>query len=560
MSATPQEDPFTEDLKSHIDHLLEHYHVPSVGIGIVNGDQIYTHVRNRFFHQRLARSRLIVHSHDQAKGQAEVSKSPASTDTIYEIASITKTFTALTLVSLLEARSQQPNDSGDISATLTLNSKIKSTIPDFSLPDDYATTHATLNDALAHVLGTGSHILSYGGEGQTLRDAVRSLRHLPMSAEFREKHQYLNVGYMLLQHIIETLCGQEEGGIANAHQEYIWGPLGMESTYANLDNAMREKGHLLAKGYTWEDGRLTGGQGKILESPYASDWPLLGHSGMVTSITDLAKYLHAIINNTLPFITPAGYSDLFRPRTIMSEWSFHEHTSTTLYAAGWMISNLRGHKVISQAGGTSGFASKLLFLPQKKWGVAILANADINGTCVVEAIASRLIDDFLGIPSSERQNMTATMDGFLKGNVDSYLGARMRLYPDPPSPKIPISAPLASYAGRYYQPGYGYITFHVVSVSSLPRGGSSIPFDDSTTEVLHAELPRMMDFTIDLEHVSGDKFIAWLGTKTGSGLIKWAKHARFEVDEDGGVKCGMALEMFGGEGLVWFRRVEDPVN
>lgn len=47
MSTTPQ-DPFTEDLKSHIKHLLEHYHVPSVSIGIVNGDHIFTHVRNRY--------------------------------------------------------------------------------------------------------------------------------------------------------------------------------------------------------------------------------------------------------------------------------------------------------------------------------------------------------------------------------------------------------------------------------------------------------------------------------------------------------------------------------
>jgi CubicO group peptidase (beta-lactamase class C family) len=499
-------------------------------------------------------------AYDQAQGEAEVSKSPASVDTIYHIASITKTFTALTLVSLLESQSRQPNDSGDIPTPLTLNSKINSIIPDFSLPDDYATTHATLNDALAHVLGTGSHILSCGGEGYTLRDAVQSLRHLPMSAEFREKHQYLNIAYMALQHVIETLRGEDEGGISNAHQEYIWGPLGMESTYINLNNALREKGHLLAKGYTWEDGRLGEGQGTILESPCARDWPLVGHSGIVTSITDLAIYLHAIINKTLPFITPAGYNDVFRPRIIMSDWSFHEHTSTTLYAAGWMVSNLRSHKVISQAGGTSGFASKLLFFPQKKWGVAILANADINGTCVVEALASRLVDDFLGIPSAERQNITATMDGFLKGSVDSYVGARTRLYPDLSAPKIPASMPLASYAGRYHQPGYGYIIFDAVPVSSLPRGGSSIPFHGSTTQVLHAELPRMMDFTIDLEHVSGKDFIAWLGTRTGSGLIKWAKHARFETTTDGQLRCGIALEMFGGTELVWYDRVEEAVK
>ena len=69
---------------------------------------------------------------------------------------------------------------------VNLQTKISSIIPDdFVLPDEYATKHATLEDALGHVLGIATSNSCYGGECYTVRDAVRCLRHLPMKHELR---------------------------------------------------------------------------------------------------------------------------------------------------------------------------------------------------------------------------------------------------------------------------------------------------------------------------------------------------------------------------------------
>jgi hypothetical protein len=52
---------------------------------------------------------------------------------------------------------------------------------------------------------TSNYNLSYADDGYTLREAVRLLRHLPLTAELCEKHQYLNLGYMVAHYITETL-------------------------------------------------------------------------------------------------------------------------------------------------------------------------------------------------------------------------------------------------------------------------------------------------------------------------------------------------------------------
>lgn len=166
----------------------------------------------------------------QAFGDARVSTEKATENTLYYIASCTKSFTATTLLSVLEELA------GDQKA-IDLKTKISSIIPnDFVLQDEYATRHATLEDALVHLLGVGAQNSSYGGKDFTLCDAIRSLRHLAMTADLREKHQYLNMGYMVIQHVIETLTKKR---IEESHHKYIWDLLACSRHSPN--SVMRKK-------------------------------------------------------------------------------------------------------------------------------------------------------------------------------------------------------------------------------------------------------------------------------------------------------------------------------
>lgn len=78
------------------------------------------------------------------------------------------------------------------------------------------------------------HDFSYGGPNFTVRDAVRSLRYLPLTAEIRTKFQYCNLMYVVVSHAIETIA---ESWLGDVLFERIWKPLGMLNTFFSLEDA-----------------------------------------------------------------------------------------------------------------------------------------------------------------------------------------------------------------------------------------------------------------------------------------------------------------------------------
>lgn len=479
----------------------------------------------------------------QVQGDSKISEVKTTEDTLYYIASVTKSFTATTLLSVLESvnKDKDPGDAGFV----TLRTRLVDILPgDFALGDDYATAHATLDDALAHVLGTADHNLSYGGAGYTLRDAVRSLRHLSAAAELRQEHRYLNLGYMVLQHAVQTLAGGRD--IADLHRQRIWAPLGMRDTHIRLADA-RASPRYLARGYTWDQDR-----DRLLESPWTDDYPLVGGGGIISTIRDMTTYLSAVIHNRLG-LSPSSYAELFRPRAVDKPEGPYDHMSSTLYAAGWSVATYRGRRLATHNGGIFGFSSKLLFLPDHNWGVALLTNADINGAFANEMLAMRLLDDFLGVAPAERQDLVPLFRRRLRSIAEEPLETRRTLYPHVPDPPLPTTLPLADYAGSYHNAGYRTIEFKL----SAPR--KELPWSPAPAQVLHADVRRLAAFTIDLEHVSGDFFAAWYDTETGSPIARAAQEAQFEVGIDGRVKrlkLGMDPLAKDPNLVVWFDRVD----
>jgi CubicO group peptidase (beta-lactamase class C family) len=65
------------------------------------------------------------------------------------------------------------------------------------------------------------------GEKRGVKDGVRSLRNLPLTAGLRTAFQYCNLMFVVASHVVETLTGVWLGDVL---KERIWEPLGMKST------------------------------------------------------------------------------------------------------------------------------------------------------------------------------------------------------------------------------------------------------------------------------------------------------------------------------------------
>ncbi|OAA53170.1 Beta-lactamase-type transpeptidase fold domain containing protein [Cordyceps fumosorosea ARSEF 2679] len=110
---------------------------------------------------------------------------------------------------------------------------------DFVLQDEWATAHVTLNDSVSHRTGLGRHnwglLRVRDGEQLLPWDVTRNLRNLAMIKEPRVQWSYCNYVYVALGHVLETVTGQWLG---RALREHLWTPLGMDSTYFDVEVAL----------------------------------------------------------------------------------------------------------------------------------------------------------------------------------------------------------------------------------------------------------------------------------------------------------------------------------
>jgi CubicO group peptidase (beta-lactamase class C family) len=263
---------------------------------------------------------------------------------------------------------------------------------DFVLENDYATNHITIEDALSHRSGLPGHDCSLGGPGATVKSVVQSLRHLPMSAEPRTKYQYCNAMFVVVSHVIETVTGRKLGDLM---KEWIWSPLGMDSTYLGLESAKNAKEDL-AHGYRYLGGTDNSGF-EALEWRTVDE--VAGAGAIITNVLDYAKWARAILNNSTP-LSKLGFEALFTPRTLMPiEEPF---TGPRSYALGWRTGVYRGQRFYEHSGGMIGFGAELLIFPDIDFSVVALANTSGTSNCVDQALAFHLVDEKLTLSPEER--------------------------------------------------------------------------------------------------------------------------------------------------------------
>lgn len=124
---------------------------------------------------------------------------------------------------------------------------------------------------------------------------------------------------------------------------------------------------------------------------------------------------------------------------------------------------------------------------------------------------------------------------------EKYENAARIFYPSIPSPPLPLSRPLAKYAGTYFNPGYKNVTLVV---------------QDGRLHCDRAE--GTWQLVWDLEHVTGEHFLAHIDSATAPGLVfKQATAAEFVLGSDGVVRrFGIAGESeMGREARIWFDRL-----
>lgn len=288
----------------------------------------------------------------KAYGLADLDKKiPGSTNTNFRLASVTKQFTAMSILILAE-RGQ-----------LSLDDAITKFFPEFPAYGKQITVR--------HLLTHTSGLIDYEDvipPGTTIpvidRDVLLLLldqtkTYFPPGTEFR----YSNSAYALLTLIVESVSGKK---FSTFLKENIFTPLGMKDSLAYERGVSIVPHRALGygqkgDGFEFSDQSLTSA--------------VLGDGGVYSSVNDLLKWDQALYSEKL--VSKKMLADAF---TIHSSKSDFKESG---YGYGWYIGAHRGVKEIWHYGSTCGFSTKIERFPDKQLTVIVLTNrrdADINET------------------------------------------------------------------------------------------------------------------------------------------------------------------------------------
>lgn len=457
---------------------------------------------------------------------AKLPSTRVTPETLFYTASTTKAFTAAALSILIDESTSPKSTSAPLAWTTPLADIIRD---DFVLTDEYATGHVSFEDALSHRSGMPRHDLTYGGKTNTVKDIVRSFRHLPMTGEIRTKYQYCNIMYCAVSHALETITGQWFGDVLKSK---LWHPLGMNSTflsYSDAQAAQERGGSPLAMGYIWDEKDRS-----FKQQDYIKGYELSGAGGVISNVRDYAMWLRMMMKGAAP-VSEKGHAALITPRSFVPLEGDIPFTGPETYALGWRLKIYRGQKIIMHTGDVTGFGSFVLYLPGRNWGVVMFGNA-VAAYDMETKLAFHLIDELLQTPIPERFDWDESFEDTKIKHDRENKDSRHRLYPNIDE-NVP-SLPLQSYTGTYSHPAY-----------------QSLALDISNDVLLADVKDRAWPHVITFVRFSGDHFLAEIRRGPPPDNTSHAARARFHVGADGKVvELGIGMEPSMGADLIWYKR------
>lgn len=336
----------------------------------------------------------------QSFGYAAFPDTKATNDTLWYNGSCTKSYTGALLAKLIGDKSAYPALENKGWAT-TMSSVIRD---DFVLQDDWATSHATIQDAACHHTGMGRHDMALLQEitqpdgttrSTTLRDHVRQMRHLTMADEPRKRFIYSNHMYMALSLLAETVTGKSLG---DALREHIWQPLDMPSTYVSNEEA--EAGpETLATSYGWDTDTK-----KYEQLPAERMTESQGAGAVISTVRDAAKWLRCLLTESKP-LSATDHADVKKPRIIMHTIPANGRDITT-YGLGWQRTVYQGEVLYTHGGATMTQGCEMYWLPNLKFGFVAAGNAPRVSNFAARSLVYKLIDDKIGVPEAKRTDFS----------------------------------------------------------------------------------------------------------------------------------------------------------
>ncbi len=322
MQAKAQTDAQLKIIDQFVKKNIDKNHIPGLSIAIVNKNQ-------------------VVFSKGYGKdgdNRAIISSTP------FAIASLSKAFAAMAVMQLVEA------------GKINLDAPVRQYIPSFTMADTRA-DKITVRQFLNQTSGLSDMVypeLAFKQQPASTGNTIDNLKDVKLNNNPGEKFQYHNPNYQIIAHLVEVVSQEK---FADYLQKHLFAPLQMTHT-STYHNTLEIQKHV-AKGNIFVFG-----QPVKLNEP---NWFVEGSAGMVSTTSDLAKWLMLYLNK-----------GEYKGQRLLSEKGIETMFSTPAnsgYGLGWFVDS---QKNVSHSGVFWTYQAEQMIMTKEGFGIIILFNSGIN--------------------------------------------------------------------------------------------------------------------------------------------------------------------------------------
>ena len=468
-----------------INKILKDWNVPGCGIGVVVKDKL---VFAKGYGYRNLEKKL-----------------PVTPNTLFQIASNTKLFTATSIGFLVDA------------GKLDWDQPVKKYVPQIQFYNEELNSNVTIRDMLSHRTGISRHDNIWYKSDFTRQELFDKLKFLEPSIPLRQGYLYNNLLYAASGQIVELLSGQTwEEFVTNK----IFTPLHMSHSIFVVED-MQKQPDFITPYYEKRDTTI------LLPYPYYTRQKGIGPAGsIISNINDLANWLIAQMHggrfNNKQVIPANIIKETMQPASLIASVpdKYFENLNP-IYGMGRSTTSYKGHYRTQHGGAIGGIYSNVSFMPADSVGVIVFTN---RAGQLPGIIANTIYDKLLSLgdtPWSERsltdhlKNKKTDKEARKKPETDRVLNTKP-------------SHALSDYTGIYEDAAYGKM--------EIASAGENLTFTFNNT-------------SLPLQHYHYDRFVSPDDEIVG----KWS--LTFSVDAQGSIhQVKVSLD----EKEVAFTKKADP--
>ncbi len=463
-------------IDSTINKILKDWNVPGCGVGIVIKDKL---VFAKGYGYRDLENKL-----------------PITPNTLFQIASNTKLFTATAIGFLVEE------------GKLEWDKPIKKYVPEIEFFSDELNLHVTMRDMLSHRTGISRHDNILIGSEFTRQQLFERLKYLEPSIPLRQGFLYNNLMYAASGHVVELLSGKTWEQYVT---EKIFSPLTMVNSTFYLEEA-KKKDEFAFSYYEKRESNT------LQRYPFSIPSQGIGPAGsIVSSIDDLSKWVIAQLHGgkylDKQVIPQNVIKETIQPASLSATVpDKYFETLNSMYGMGRNTSSYKGHYRTEHGGSIGGIFSNITLLPADSVGVIVFSNA-VHSRPLPVIITNILIDKLLDLeptPWNERELM-----GYLKMKA-----MNQELLKKPDADRVLNTTPshsLSDYVGLYEDAAYGVVEIQEIG------GKLKFYFNDKKLFLQHYHYDR---FVSEDDEING-KWSLLFGTDAQGAV----QNIRMSLDE-----------------------------